>query len=206
MQEQGGSIYKIPIPATIPLTNYRLKYHSGPIDAKALSSKTPEELVERILEVAKIMGLDLVRTTDFYKLKVYKNYPDFDTDTVSGAFFSDSNVSGVARTSIGSYERKHRSRVGNAISRFPFEVIQRIKYIGIFGMDYNRGYDGKHEVLKPKHITKDSPIKMYVMVHKIKNLDGLVTVDLKRSSGDIWEFKRLYHEFITNLDLGLIRE
>lgn len=96
-------------------------------------------------------------------------------------------------------------RSGNIVSDF----LEKIKYVGQFGIHYNRGYSGsplpasqqKQEQYRKK--TDAGPIKMYVVIHRIKNLDGLLTVDVKRRQGDIWEFKRMYEELIVRLKLSM---
>ncbi|KAI8920412.1 kinase-like domain-containing protein [Entophlyctis helioformis] len=44
-------------------------------------------------------------------------------------------------------------------------------------------------------------IRFHVSLHRIKNLPGLLVVDFKRLRGDIWEFKRLYHDVVAKLPL-----
>lgn len=159
-----------------------MKFHSGPIDQRALFAKSPLDLIARVHKVLSAMNLEVTPTPDQFKIKVLKK------------------MNGSTQGSPNSNKKSSSKKTGWAISAFPTEIVQRIKYMGIFGLQYNRGYDGSKEPPKHQAVT-DEPIKMYVMVHQIKNLDGLLVVDLKRVRGDIWEFKRLYHEFITRLEL-----
>ena len=88
--------------------------------------------------------------------------------------------------------------------------LERIKYVGQFGIHYNRGFTGSSPTPASQQNSQQSrkkaslePIKMYVMIHRIKNLDGLLTVDVKRRQGDIWEFKRMYEDLIVRLKLSM---
>ncbi|KAJ1549824.1 hypothetical protein HK405_002194, partial [Cladochytrium tenue] len=47
----------------------------------------------------------------------------------------------------------------------------------------------------------DGEIKFYVELERVKNLPGLSVVDFKRLRGDIWAFKRLYHDTIGRLPI-----
>jgi len=177
----------------------RMKYHSGPIDKKALTSATPQKLLFRINSVLKAMKLEVIETPDPFKLKVIKQWEE--DDIVSDV----DSISITPKRDINSLdEKRRRSKIGSALAVFPVQVINRIKYMGIFGLQYNRGYDG-HPTKVPikQEQSTDEPIKMYVMIHRLHNLDGLLTVDLKRARGDIWEFKRLYQEFISKLKIGI---
>jgi hypothetical protein len=170
-----------------------LKNHTGPIDPKAISSKPPNELLELIMKVGASMGLEVARTSNPYKLKLYR----IEDNTASRNNLTSKHSKQSQNSKVG--------RLGSRITNYPTEILQRIKYMGMFGLQYNRGYSGSLEIPSPSmDSAKDNlgPLKMVASIHKIKNLNGLVTVDLKRVRGDIWQFKSLYHEFIDNLKLG----
>ncbi|KAJ3000636.1 hypothetical protein HDV02_004321 [Globomyces sp. JEL0801] len=81
--------------------------------------------------------------------------------------------------------------------------VNRLRYIGQFGLQYNRGFDGSKTNLNqiPSQTSK-SYITFKVSIHRIRNLKGLLIVDVKRTQGDIWQFKRLYNEIIEKLNLS----
>ncbi|KAJ3323675.1 hypothetical protein HDV06_001405 [Boothiomyces sp. JEL0866] len=149
-----------------------IKYHSGPIDQRALSTLPPSRLLTLVMQTLKQMNLDVAMTDNPYKLSVLKHADVHEPKKKSGSPFTN--------------------------------MMLKLRYIRQFGLQYNRGFDGT-STLPPilnqnrKEVTTD--LKFYVMVHRIKNLEGLLIVDLKRTSGDIWEFKRLYHSIIAKLDL-----
>jgi hypothetical protein len=169
----------------------RIKYHHGPIDQKALSGATPKKLMQRIQIVLKEMKMQVMPTADPFKLKVIMNPTVEDADTIS----VDPKVA-----------KKPKRRLGSLIANFPLELVNRIKYVGMFGFQYNYGFDGHRTQLPQQKTVLEEPIKMYIMIHKLRNLEGLLTVDLKRSRGDIWEFKRIYQEIIQRLKLGIERQ
>jgi hypothetical protein len=96
---------------------------------------------------------------------------------------------------LGHKTSQSTTKSGKSVSFF-----QKLRYISTFGFQYNRGYDGS--MVPPPTPTTHSYMKFHVMIHRIKHLKGLVIVDLKRIKGDIWEFKRIYHDIIVKLDLN----
>ncbi|KAJ3274638.1 hypothetical protein HDV01_002480 [Terramyces sp. JEL0728] len=191
----------------------RMKHHSGPIDHRALSSASASELLVKIVKVLNEMGFEVLYTDDPYKLKAVRQGDEhIDDHSNSESDFAESNFS-VGRSVVSTAPStrlvnanpkvpQKKSKIGNVLASFPFSLVQSIKNVGQFGLQYNRGYDGKPlPGASAAHVPSEKKLKFYVMVHKIRNLDGLLTVDLKRYRGDIWEFKKLYHEFITLLNL-----
>ena len=88
-------------------------------------------------------------------------------------------------------------------------IFERIRYVNQFGLQYNRGYTGTDLPIPPafrKEGHQLEPIKMYVMIHRIRNLQGLLTVDVKRTRGDIWEFKKVYEDLIQRLNLTMAQK
>ncbi|KAJ3301523.1 hypothetical protein HDV03_000699 [Kappamyces sp. JEL0829] len=180
-----------------------LGVHSGPIDQRAISVMRPHNLIEKICQVLNEMDLDFSFSDDPYKLVVVKSEQSSDEDE-SGEIIRDSlelarrdsRLSRTSRVSARSLAKK--SGLGASIS----SLFQKIKYISTFGLQYNRGYDGT-SVIPPAR--PDEPVntfvKFHVVISRIRNINGVYIVDLKRHKGDIWEFKRIYNEIILRLDL-----
>ena len=162
-----------------------LKYHRGPIDQRALSSISPDLLIEQVNKILDALGLVYsISPSDPYKVEV-KKIP------------------------IGNQLDPKNSRSSlKSVTTRPFRgfstLIQSFRYISMFGLQYNRGYDGTKKLyspaLDPRYIKADTFVQFNVMVHKIDNLPGLFIVDLKRIRGEIWEFKRLYEKIIEGLN------
>ncbi|KAJ3346568.1 hypothetical protein HDU91_006998 [Kappamyces sp. JEL0680] len=180
-----------------------LGVHSGPIDQRAISVMRPHNLIEKICQVLNEMDLNFSFSDDPYKLVVVKSEQSSDEDE-SGEIIRDSlelarrdsRLSRTSRVSARSLAKK--SGLGASIS----SLFQKIKYISTFGLQYNRGYDGT-SVIPPAR--PDEPVntfvKFHVVISRIRNINGVYIVDLKRHKGDIWEFKRIYNEIILRLDL-----
>lgn len=85
-------------------------------------------------------------------------------------------------------------RNGSVKTGFMTNLIQ-----SLFGRD--RGYDGteidKSELPPPD----EESIKIYISVKRIRHLRGLYTIDVKRVKGDVWQFKRVYEDFVEALDI-----
>ncbi|KAI8902342.1 hypothetical protein BC833DRAFT_573919 [Globomyces pollinis-pini] len=165
-----------------------LKFHAGPLDRKAISSQPPMAVMEKIIKVVTDMNLDIAFTSDPYCIKVYKRPQDGVDDEVSG------------ESTLSEDKRKE-------VVKLPYNIIHALKGLRHFGMLYNRGYSGETEVIdSDTRIELTETVKFKIMVHAIKNLDGIVSVDFKRMRGDVWEFKRLYHSVIGSLSLGVDTE
>lgn len=201
-------------------TSKELGYHSGPIDQRAITIFSPQVVIEKIQLVLLELNLSFAPSSESpYKLIVVKNPSSF--GGAERAFHSidlsrpsfdlhrqPSRASGISRTSLQSsrsavaaYSSKKQS-AGPIGSMFT-SLFQKIRYISLFGFQYNRGYDGS-TLLPPvrnQNRAEDSFVKFHIVVHKIRFINGIFIVDLKRHKGDIWEFKRLYNEIIVRLDL-----
>jgi hypothetical protein len=158
--------------------NNKLKAHTGPIDQRALTSTDPDDLKFLVIETIKELAMEYSPTYDPYKLVVEKFPSVVENGVQSDLFYRKNNILNA--------------------------LIQKFRYISLFGLRYNRGFDGttiSKALAQEKRLEFNSYVKFKVMVRRINNLDGLYIVDLKRIKGDIWEFKKLYHSFIQCLDL-----
>jgi hypothetical protein len=156
-----------------------LKYHSGPIDRRALTTNGPNQTLKRLIGKLQEMGFGLF----------FDPYDPFKIKAVQ------------VKRADGSAVKKSGKKTSAVLG-----IFERIRYVGQFGLQYNRGYTGTNFPPPPSYQKQRQhlePIKMYVMVHQIKNLEGLLTVDVKRTRGDIWEFKRVYEELIQKLNLTM---
>jgi Kinase associated domain 1 len=137
-----------------------MRYHTGPIDQRVLSSRDPTTLVTLIKKTCYKLDLEIISSsTDPYKFKVLRN--------------------GIIK--------------GNFVSAI-------LDKISIFGRD--RGYDGTEIAKNELPLPDQESIKVYISVRRIKNLKGLYTVDVKRVRGDVWQFKRVYEDFVEALELN----
>ncbi|KAJ3323673.1 hypothetical protein HDV06_001403 [Boothiomyces sp. JEL0866] len=193
----------------------KIKLHSGPIDQRAISNLEPGVIMERVIKVFTEMGLDVLLTRNAYKMKVVQHTEkDFGEDSESD--FESTVVSSMAppvtstirANAKSNYSGKSKSaKIASALAEFPALIFQNLMYMGKFGLQYNRGFDGKP--IPPIPANRDpvlKKLKFYVAIHRIKSLEGIYTVDCKRLKGDIWEFKHLYNDFISRLQIELEKE
>lgn len=153
-----------------------LKYHSGPVDKRALTTRDPHDLMLHITQVLSSHGYVVTSTTDAFKLKVVAHAP-------------------------GKTQTKKKPGLGALISGFPGTLFKRIKHIAQFGPQYNFGYDPAFKPPPSPSTATDEHIKCTIAIHRIRNLAGLAIVDVKRQAGDIWLFKETYHKIIGMLEL-----
>jgi protein-serine/threonine kinase len=174
----------------------KLKLHTGPIDQRALSTKGPAELLDETVGVLQSMGLLIEKTGSPYKLVVIR------PETTKEVEVYSTPVSDLTKkTSLLSIGSSKTRKKANYLSSFPVSFVKQIKYFAQFGSGYNNGYDGstKTDPTEGKIMMEKKEIRMNLYINRIKNLDGLVIVDLKRLRGDIWQFKALYNELILKL-------
>ncbi|KAI8909595.1 hypothetical protein EDD86DRAFT_141470 [Gorgonomyces haynaldii] len=180
----------------------KLKFHSGPIDQRALSSREPQALLHDIVATLESMGLIVQTTNDEYKLKVIRPAGTREEEEVQS---SDASQRRSSRAFSHNGERRSGySKFAYMLTSFPVSLVKRIKYLAQFGTQYNSGFDGHSspETFKNRPQPMEfGEIRFHLMLHRIKNLEGLLIVDVKRLRGDIWQFKALYHEIVPKLSL-----
>lgn len=181
---------------------YRLRYHTGAIDQRALTNRPPVELLADIIIMIRENGMYVRQSNSdstSFKLKVVR--PARATPTVKQESIGVTNRPQIADpphppTSNGGFIKN--------ISSFPMSFIKQLRARAKYGSSWNKGFDGSSAVApesSTKEIAELGEIKFYVEIQKIKNLKGLYVVEFKRRQGDIWEFKRLYQELLPLMKL-----
>ena len=155
----------------------QLKFHKGPIDSRSISTLSPAILAARIKKVTASMGLVLV-----------------DSEKEPFKFTA-------TRTR---WTNDPEKSILSAVARYPKELCQQLRYFGKFGRQFNYGFDGSSVVVRESpQLNPDESLKTSIFIRRIRNLDGLVTVGVKRIRGNIWDFKRVYQRFIESMHLGI---
>lgn len=153
------------------------------------------------------MGLVVQKTIDEYKLRVLR-LADETPITLSGFKTVDSINSGLGApesvNSSGNERNKLKlSKFAQLITSFPVSLMKRFKYMAQFGAQYNSGFDAHTDPLaiRSAHGQVQKEISFSVVIQRIRNLDGLLIVQVNRHRGDIWQFKKLYYDIVAQLDL-----
>ena len=177
------SVVYRPIISPSPITE--LKFHNGPIDQRALSSKNPWILLSDLAQDLMKRGMRVGFTNHSARIKVWRP--------------------GVSEGSSRTPERQES--FSGSFTAFPVSLMKRIKYWATFGPSYNSGFDGSEGYKYAKPSTKDNEedVRFYIEIQRIKNLPGLYVVEFKRIKGNIWAFKKLYHELIVDLPIKTSR-
>ncbi|KAJ3226858.1 hypothetical protein HK099_003970 [Clydaea vesicula] len=185
----------------------KLRYHSGPIDKRAISHRAPKLLIADIISLISDMGMIIQQSSknnNSFKLKVNRPRNDI-KEAAEMEFNEEQRISNIMVTPINEVDHNEKLRI---ISSFPVSLFQKLKYRVQLGPNYNKGFDGK-EGGKAHIVNKSSKEELYggelkftIEIQRIKNLKGLYVVEFKRFFGDIWEFKRLYQFLITKFPLG----
>ncbi|CEP07484.1 hypothetical protein [Parasitella parasitica] len=173
----------------------KLRLHRGAVDQDALTSKAPNEVLVKVKECLTIMGIDMKKCHDF-KIKCVRparRRPEKVAATAA-APSATSTIAGGA----GARTRKNTTTI-------PFKLF------------FNSGSSSSNNHILPKTtattsttniiygeqgIDNGEQIQFNVELSKIENLPGLYVVDIKRTRGNIWAFKFLYHTLLELLDLS----
>lgn len=150
----------------------KLRLHRGAVDQDALTSKAPNEVLLTIKESLQFMGIEMKRTHDF-KLKCIRP---------------------MKRVMI----TNKRTR---KISAVPFKLFFASSNPTI--PNETNGTKKESKVMYGEQgIDNGDEVQFSVELSKIENLPGLYVVDIKRTRGNIWAFKFLYHTLLDRLDLS----
>ncbi|KAJ3385642.1 hypothetical protein HDU92_002958 [Lobulomyces angularis] len=214
-EEHGESLSTF---ATSTLKYSKLRYHSGPIDQRALTNRTPIHLLDDIFNLLLKLGMLVSYSKSdgsSFKLKVLrpqhlshieKNDNSDNGDKLNREVnLKDGNIENSDSGSANCIEHPPQLNVPNHgrsnisklfISSFPLSLMKRIKYMATHGQNWNKGFDGREEYSCKKEnmfsSTSDSTLSEF----------GLYVVEFKRRHGNIWEFKKLYHNLIGILPLS----
>ncbi|KAI8370909.1 kinase-like domain-containing protein [Blakeslea trispora] len=160
----------------------RLRLHKGAVDQDALTSKAPNEVLQTITESLNMMGIDMKRSHDF-KIKCVRPARQQSTykrtrkiSAVPFKLFFHPNTT--------QQQQKSSQRPNSGLPHHP---VQEKKGNVLYG---EQGIDSGDEV------------QFTVELSKIENLPGLYVVDIRRTRGNIWAFKFLYHTLLDLLNLG----
>lgn len=121
--------------------NHKLSTHFGPMDQRAISMLSPSILLSKVEEALEDMNLQ----------------------------FSFSHQSPFKLVATQSFKRREvkQGKLKTSISSF----FTRLRYISLFGLQYNKGYDGSG--YKKAGAPLDFYVKFSVVVHRIRNIEGV---------------------------------
>lgn len=203
---------------------YKLRYHMGAIDQRALTNRPPLELLADIILMIRENGMYVRQSksdSTSFKLKIVRpakkhiasgaeSKPDHGTASPirNPQVSSGSNLHNRSTPS----SRTTSSSFVKTLQSFPKSFISQMRYRAKYGTGYNKAFNDSN-VVSPEKVQAEvsaassrtvselGEMKFYIEIQKIKNLAGLYVVEFKRRQGDIWEFKRLYEELLPMLKL-----
>ncbi|KAI9206378.1 uncharacterized protein BJ171DRAFT_29245 [Polychytrium aggregatum] len=200
----------------------RIRYHRGPIDQRAMTSKHPVQLLVEVTRVLEDLGMEVAPSEGEAKIRVTRFAnpraavaPVPAVPPKMSVEASRTSQSGLTREKIIASGRT--GKMAAVLASLPMSLVKRIKYMAQHGSNWNKGYDGKSRpsiseeafvqispgpgapdlIDPPLELLED--IRFHVEIQKIKNLDGLYVVEFKRMKGDIWAFKKLYQDLIPKI-------
>lgn len=206
------------LPESSVYGEFKMKYHKGPIDKNALTSRPPLQLILEIERKLRACGYKTqLHPRSNFKIRVLKPqiaskvpiYHNMSTTQSRSAFKSGSTRPSILRT----------------LQAYPKNIIDQFRLFAEHGSSWNKGFDGKSHVRVQRSLMIESSdqqssishpnenqiagytdkilkeIAFTVEIQKIQNLRGLFVVEFKRTKGDIWDFKKLYQALIIQLPL-----
>ncbi|KAI7900994.1 kinase-like domain-containing protein [Cokeromyces recurvatus] len=163
----------------------KLRVHRGAVDQDALTSRAPNEVLQSIKESLTMMGIEMKRCRD-YKIKCLRparlvlqqsstRMRKMSTVIVPPfkSFFTDKTATTTTTTTT---TNKASATTAAATT--------------------------SHVLYGEQGIDTGEEVQFNVELSKIENLPGLYVVDIRRSRGNIWAFKFLYHTLLDLLDLS----
>ncbi|CAO3655846.1 unnamed protein product [Mucor fragilis] len=171
----------------------KLRLHRGAVDQDALTSKAPNEVLHEIKECLSLMGIDMKKCHDF-KIKC-----------VRPARRRHAAVPDKTSANANTPAKGGGTRTRKSTTTIPFKLF------------FNSSSNSSSNHISPKTtattstthiiygeqgIDNGEQVQFNVELSKIENLPGLYVVDIKRTRGNIWAFKYLYHTLLDLLDLS----
>lgn len=168
----------------------KLRLHRGAVDQDALTSKAPNEVLHEIKECLSLMGIDMKKCHDF-KIKCVRparrRHPVVPDKVNANA---NTSTKGSTRT------RKNTTTI-------PFKLFfNSSNNSNNIGSKTTATTSTTHIIYGEQGIDNGEQVQFNVELSKIENLPGLYVVDIKRTRGNIWAFKFLYHTLLDLLDLS----
>lgn len=199
--------------------NYNdLKFHVGHIDQRTVSTLHPDKLMFIVNDILKTMGGNtfLIDTKEHYRLKVTQNQqlsiprnarklslPDDDMNQPTSPFESTLPPIPSAKPlqTNNSNNDLQRNRFTNILQTFPTSISRKLKSKPLINDEVASLASSSTlaSATSPTMIDPNSLLCFTLEIQRIKNLKGLVVIDIKRIRGDIWKFKQIYHDFVTLL-------
>ncbi|KAL9546748.1 hypothetical protein PS6_007496 [Mucor atramentarius] len=164
----------------------KLRLHRGAVDQDALTSKAPNEVLHEIKECLNMMGIDMKKCHDF-KIKCVRPAR---RRPVPEKIHANANAPAGART------RKNTTTI-------PFKLFfNNNNHSNNISPKTTATTSTTHIIYGEQGIDNGEQVQFNVELSKIENLPGLYVVDIKRTRGNIWAFKFLYHTLLDLLNLG----
>jgi len=184
----------------------RMREHAGAVDQNALTSRSPEDIVNEIRQVLHEMGCEFKKEGEF---KVKCSRPKR-----KAASSSDAGRKRATSTGGTSKEGKRTSvlhmlmRTSTASTSSSVSSRHRTQFDASTSanMSIAESADTSSTLIcSPIYgeagIDNGDEVRFSVEVCKMRNLKNLYIVDIRRMRGNIWGYKFLYHTLLERLDL-----
>ncbi|KAI9206388.1 kinase-like domain-containing protein [Polychytrium aggregatum] len=134
-----------PAPARADVDRARLRYHRGPIDKRALTTKSPSQTVVELTATLENLGMSIqTRKLDQFKIQVVWKAERARSDDVTLQMPSTDSSECIPSLRKPEDARAvlSTSKAARAMANFPSSLVQELKYRIRLGPNWNRGFDG----------------------------------------------------------------
>ncbi|KAH9820989.1 phosphotransferase [Melampsora americana] len=199
-------------PQTTPFNDSKLKLHHGAIDQNAISSISPPLIMLQLKKILWELGIEVTEENSM-KLKAMRRSKKKVVASLGIGVFEalqqQQQNGGTAHSSVGVPTGGAGGGSGGFKSIFQrkasgMSVSGIIDQIGNVG-----GGNGTSNELQPLPAYADDPsvdsgddVRFTVEITKLRGLNGLYAVDIKRLKGSLWSFKYLYLQILEKAELG----
>ncbi|GJN93942.1 hypothetical protein Rhopal_007001-T1 [Rhodotorula paludigena] len=206
------------VPAPAAFVASKLRFHQGALDKNAVTYRAPDDVIADLKVALWNMGVDMVMEGE-YKLKCVrksrKKALAASTSSSTGSHFAGSGPLERRSSGLGSPSLPQspsmafrglfgRSKHGGSAPDSPDPLsspmtasVSQFSMLSLGSPQPQPTYDDQHS----SHDAGDE-VRFVVELTRLRNLDSLYCVDVKRMKGGPFSFKAVYDRLISSLDLG----
>jgi serine/threonine protein kinase len=207
--------------SVLPSEDAKLRTHGGAIDDGALTSRPPKEVVAEIRTLLLSLGLEILKESE-YKFKCRRPSRNA-TMRAAAANGTNGGQEGTLPTPAGNAWKRtstlrgllsgrrgstpHAHEVPSAppsVASAPADEAASSTpptATAVAAKDNNGATFIGGTIYGEPGIDSGEEIRFVIEVCKIRNLNNLYIVDIRRRKGSIWSYKFIYHYLLEHLDL-----
>ncbi|PKI83239.1 hypothetical protein MVES1_003229 [Malassezia vespertilionis] len=191
------------------LDDRRLNVHVGAVDQAALTTRSPDDVMQDVVEVLYSMGIQMRRVQGAeFRLECVRRKRPGVLRTLLGANKHDDRKSRLGKSRPTSVIEPRPSASGDG------EMEHGMSRMSLGGMPSSGTGLSRFSMDEPALVSHNAPlygdtqedggqeIRFSVALTRISTLHGLYSLDIRRMKGNMWTYKYLYHAILARIELG----